>query len=294
MLYVLRKLFIGESNPMGEFERIAIGKADGLRTEYSLGNYCGRGLFSLIEKLKLASGNRIHLIRLPFKEVNISGFIGFKNEQFVIFTNTSKNLGCEIFTLAHEIYHLLENEAVIKEAVTLEESEDKRYVSDDIADMFAAELLMPRDTFKEDYLRLMSDSNLTKPDGKLVIELQQEYCVEYRAITKRLKELELIDIEHESLLNEILITDGTIAEITKKLGYTNELNEPSNDIHLPRRFLNMIEENYKNGGITYDDLTVIFSYCYSTPESFGYEEDDELSDKAISFLEKLDEQLGSD
>lgn len=279
---------------MSEFKEIAISKANKLRTDYSIGNYCGRSLFQLIEKMKLTSKNSIHLIRLPFKEIDISGFIGYKNDQFVIFTNTNKTLGYEIFTLAHEIYHLIENESIIKKEVILEESKENRYVSDDIADMFAAELLMPQIAFKNDFNQLMIENNLKKPDRKLIIELQQQYYVEYKSITKRLKEIGLIDNYYESFLNEILDVDTEIYDITKRLGFSNELNEPSNAIQIPRRFLNIIEGNYERDDITFDDLSVLFSYCNSTPEKFGYKENGILSENAKSLLEKLNKVLGSD
>ena len=279
---------------MSAYEEIVKKRVDRLREDYSMGNYCGRSLFSIIEKIKLDDNKSINLFRLPFKENNVSGFVGYKNDQFVIFTNTSKNLGYEIFTLAHEIYHLLENESIIKSEVALNESEENRDLSDDIADMFAAELLMPKDSFNADLNRLMSEDSLQVPDIKLIVELQHEYYVEYKEVTKRLRELNLIDSDLEYSLNEILKNEKEIKNITKKLGYSNELNEPSRAVHLPKRFLKAIEENYRNNKINYDDLIVVFGYCNLMPEDFGYEEDELLSEAAKSLLEKLNKQLGSD
>ena len=78
---------------------------------------------------------------------------------------------------------------------------------------------------------------------------------------------------------------------TKKLGYTNDLNEPSNIVHLPPKFMLAVEKNYENNLITYDDLIVLFSYCAMTPEAFGYHKVDMLSEDALHFLDELNKEL---
>ena len=278
---------------MDIYESFVKEKVKKLKDDYGIGNKCGRSLFSIVDKIILKNGNQINLFRLPFKENNVAGFVGYKNNQYVIFTNTSRNLGYEIFTLAHEIYHLLENDAEVREQVAIEESEQKNNNSDDIADMFAAELLMPKLTIINDYEKLLQDTKSKKPDYKIIIQLQQEYYVEYKAVTKRLREIELIDENLEIELNTILSGDD-LNITTKKLGYSIELNAPSNKVQLPMKFLNAIEENYEKKEINYDDLMVIFGYCNQSPEEFGYKQDESLSDSALQFLEELNKELESE
>lgn len=275
---------------MGIYESIVKKNVNKLKDDYDIGNKCGRSLFSIVNKIKLKNGSQINFFRLPFKENNVAGFVGYKNNQYVIFTNTSKNLGYEIFTLAHEIYHLLENDAEVRDQVAIKESEQGCNDSDDIADMFAAELLMPKLTIIDDYNKLLQDSKSQKPDNKIIIQLQQEFYVEYKAVTNRLREIELIDEELEKELNTILLGEE-LNIITKKLGYTLELNSPSNKVQLPMKFLLAVEENYENREINYDDLMVIFSYCNQSPEEFGYKQDDSLSDSALQFLNELNKEL---
>ncbi|MFW6282357.1 MAG: ImmA/IrrE family metallo-endopeptidase [bacterium] len=264
-----------------------------LRQQYDLGNYWGRSLFSFIEKLKLESNRKISLFRLPFNISSISGFVGYKNDQFIVFTNTNKILGHEIFTLAHELYHLLENENIIREEIVINELEDNCEYNDDIADKFAAELLMPENKVREDYELLLAEDQLSVADEKIIIQLQYLYYVDYQAITKRLYNLELIDSDTKQSLEVIINEKKELEKITRKLGYDNNLNQPSKKEELPKKFLKAIEENYDNKEINYDDLIVIFGYGNLNPKSFGYEENNSLSNEAKKFVEQLDQELRS-
>jgi len=263
-----------------------------LRQHVDLGNYYGRSIFDVIEKVQIENKYPL-LFRLPFKNDGLSGFVGYKNECFSVFLNSSRTLGYEIFTAAHEIYHLLENKSIIKENTVLQEDETSRSteVSEIIADMFAAELLMPAGDISSQYDLLMSSNGFENPDETLIISLQQQYYVEYKAITRRLRELHKIDEKLEQKLNKILDKDNGLTKLTQKLGFSNVLNEPSKIVYLPKKLLKTVEENFRNGNTSFDDLIVLFSYCDLTPQDFGYEEDD-LSEAAKALEAKLRAELG--
>ena len=275
---------------MSQIKEIINSKINYIRDNYDLNNKCGRSLFSIIQEIELKNGEKIDLFRIPFKEQNIAGFIGYKNERFVIFTNTNKNLGYEVFTLAHELYHILENNNLIKEEIAVLEDTSLSIDSDEMADMFAAELLMPEMHLKKEVKKFLNNSSENKITPAFVVKLQQDYYVEYKAMTKRLKEIGLIDCEKEKELNDIAQTDSLIL-LTKRLGYDNSLNEKSGVISLPSKYLLALEENRKLNKIDYDELHVIFSYCDKSPEYFGYYKEDLLSDEDISFMNKLTEEL---
>ncbi|ODA43032.1 ImmA/IrrE family metallo-endopeptidase [Desulfosporosinus sp. BG] len=282
---------------MNGIEKIIQDKANMLRLQYNLGNYCGRSIFDIIEKLEIENNNPL-LFRLPFKNDELAGFVGYKNNIFTIYTNTNKTLGYEIFTAAHEIYHIIENGLVVKEQVIIQESfskeqEEKTESSEILADIFAAELLMPEKDIKKEYHRLINKYGLSSADESIIVMLQQIYFVEYKAVTKRLREIgaENYDEGTEYKLNQILLQKNGLVQHTKRLGYSNDLNEPSKTkVYLPRVILTMIEENYKSSLTSYDDLTVLFNYAGSDPEDFGYEENEELTDVA----KELEAKLGSD
>ncbi len=152
---------------------------------------------------------------------------------------------------------------------------------------------MPESKLKEEYERLLNEDNLPVADEKLIIQLQQLYYVEYKTVTKRLAELGLIEFDRKEKLDEIVDEKENLLKLTQKLGYSNNLNEPSREVVLPKKFLKAIEENYKNKNITYDDLVVIFGYGNLKPEYFGYIEGNSLSDKAREFISQIDKELGS-
>jgi len=145
----------------------------------------------------------------------------------------------------------------------------------------------------KEYERLIKISPLKKPDEALIINLQQEYFVEYKAITKRLAELCIINDKTEEALNRIIVKRNELFKLTQKLGYSNQLNIPTQKVYLPKELLKAIETNYKNKNTTYDDLVALFGYCDLSPEDFGYEED-ELTDSAKALIEKIKSQLGSE
>lgn len=277
---------------MEAYKEIIGEKIKILRHHIDLGNYYGRSIFDVIEKLPIENKYPL-LFRLPFKNDGLSGFVGYKNECFSVFLNSNRTLGYEVFTAAHEIYHLLENKSIIKEKTVLEEDETNRSteMSEIIADMFAAELLMPASDISSQYDLLMSSNGFKNPDETLIINLQQQYYVEYKAITKRLRELRKIDEKLEQKLNGILNKDNGLSKLTQKLGFSNMLNEPSKVVYLPKKLLKAVEENFRNGYTSYDDLVVLFSYCDSIPEDFGYEEED-LSEDAKALEAKLRAELG--
>ena len=191
LMPLLHKNKFIEVSDMSEYKKIILDKAKELRQQYSLGNYCGRSIFDVIEKIETDGGN-ILLFRLPFKNDDFAGFVGYKNNRFSIYTNTNKTLGYEIFTAAHEIFHIIENSTMIKENMILEENtSDDKYeendMSDVLADMFAAELLMPEEDISKEYNHLLDKNGLKKPNEVIIIMLQQQYFVEYKAVTKGLK-----------------------------------------------------------------------------------------------------------
>ena len=240
--------------------------------------------FRLIEIEKTS----IKLIRTPFNNLNLAGFIGYKHDAFVIVTNTNHTLGSERFTIAHEIYHLLENSVFIKANSVIEEMIDDNIkdVKEIMANAFAAELLIPEKnicSFVDEISK-----NGTKPiDSTMIVRLQQKYGVDYVAITKRLYEIGRINEKVQEKLNEGMLLDGQLENITKNLGYTNELNVPSKDTYLLQNDLEVLKENYDNGDTTYDDLVRILSYLGCEPEKFGYEDSIEVTDDAKDFMKKL-------
>ena len=275
-------------NSLNEFLKLAHDRAVNFRDKYGLGNYCAKQLLEILDLLETTERISIKLIRTPFNNLNLAGFIGYKHGEFVIVTNTNHTLGSERFTIAHEIYHLLENRVFIKVNSIIEEmiDGDNKDVKEIMASVFAAELLMPEDDICSSIEKMTQ--NGTKPmDSMMVVRLQQKYGVDYIAITKRLYEIGRVNEKEQEKLNKSLVLDGELEKITKNLGYTDELNVPSKDTYLFQKDLEILKENYDNGDTTYDDLVRIFSYLGCEPEKFGYDDSIEITDDAKDFVKGL-------
>lgn len=275
---------------MSDLKSLAYEAAINFRDKLELGNYCAKQLLEIINLLQVTENVIIKMIRTPFENLDLSGFIGYKRGTFVIVTNTNHKLGSERFTIAHEIYHLLTNRTLIKKNSILEEMEcyDNNDINEIMANAFAAELLMPEEHMMED-VKLIT-ANMTKNiDASIVVQLQQKYGVSYIAITKRLNEIELIDKKKEEELEKFELSSESLEKLTKNLGYTNELNIPSKHNYLNPNDLQNIRVNYENGDTTFDDLVRIFSYLGCDPEKFGYEENIDISDEASKFMKALSE-----
>lgn len=276
---------------MGDFREIAYERARNFRDKYGLGNYCANQLLEVLDLLEKDERINIELIRTPFKNLKLAGFIGYKYDTFVIVTNTNQTLGYERFTIAHEIYHLLQNRVYIKENSVIEEivndaSDDYKDVNELMADSFAAELLIPEKSLKDNVKEVM-DSQAKAISHDIVIQLQHKYGVDYIAMTRRLKEVEIIDDEQKSYLEEILRDKGKLQKLTKKLGRSNDINTPSKDTYILQKNLEVLKCNFESGDTTYDDLVRILGYLGSTPEEFGYEDNTELTEEAKDFMKSL-------
>lgn len=273
-------------------ESLSIGyeRAINFRDKYNLGNYCGNNLLDILNRIEEYEKINLKLIRNPFNNLKLSGFIGYKNDAYVIVTNSNQTLGKERFTIAHEIYHLLENRVYLKKNPIIEQLgnnlENVENINEKMANAFAAELLMPKKDIDE-YLEKISINKDSKINEIAIIQLQNLYGVDYVAVTKRLKEIGLIDDKKQKDLEKILGVDGKLENLTKNLGYDNKLNKASKERYLLQKDLQMLKSNYDNGYTDYDDLVVIFGYLGCEPESFGYEQYEDSNKDADDFINNL-------
>jgi Zn-dependent peptidase ImmA (M78 family) len=292
MLYVLKKRFL-EVNKLADFKEIAYERARNFRDKYGLGNYCANQLVDVLDLFGKDERINIELIRVPFANLKLAGFIGYKDGTFVIVTNTNQRLGLERFTIAHEIYHLLQNRVYIKENSLIEEmvtseSDKNQNIHEIMADSFAAELLIAEKSLKDNIEELTKNQD-QDIDPSLIIQLQHKYGVDYKAITKRLREIGVIDDLQKNKLEEVLKVEGKLQDLTKKLGRSNDLNIPSENNYLLQKNLEVIKSNFESGHTTYDDLVRIFGYLGCSPEKFGYEDKIELTEAAKDFIKSLED-----
>ena len=153
-------------------------------------------------------------------ESSISGATLKTNKVKLILVNSSKTLGHQNFTIAHEIYHCLYDENLVSRACKTE-SFDRVSDSEQIADFFATHLLMPEDAiFNQLRLRKKLDIKLTLAD---IINLEQFFGVSRKAMCWRLEDLKLITRD-ESGKYCVNVIQGA-----RSLGKNTDLYKPTDD-----------------------------------------------------------------
>jgi Zn-dependent peptidase ImmA (M78 family) len=134
---------------------------------------------------------RITCVKRPL-ESSISGATLKTSKVKVILINSSKTLGHQNFTIAHELYHCLYDENLVRRACKTEAFGQSRG-TEQVANMFAAYLLMPEDAILNQLrLRKKLDMKLTLAD---IINLEQFFGVSRKAICWRLEDLKFVTRE---------------------------------------------------------------------------------------------------
>lgn len=129
-----------------------------------------------------------HLLLFPIQDDEMCGFICNYKGKLFIFINTNLPLEKQIFTAAHELYHLLFHREQLENAYShLIKSEDLGSKFEEReANLFAALLLVPRTLLKEQIEILkIGPVNLNLLD---IIRLMDVFAVPYKTMVLRLYE----------------------------------------------------------------------------------------------------------
>jgi Zn-dependent peptidase ImmA (M78 family) len=171
-----------------------------------------------IDILKILTLSKISCIKKPIGEM--SGiYVNLDNVRVVII-NTNRSVGHQNFTAAHELYHSKYDKGLASRVCQVNRF-DERDESELLADLFAANFLMPEDgIYHYLYQRVDSPDKLNIND---IIFLEQIFGVSHKAMLIRLCHLGIIDdCRKEELLPDIRIN-------AKIYGYDDYLYRPSND-----------------------------------------------------------------
>lgn len=211
------------------------------------------------------------LIRKPLDTREISGFSTFFENHFVVFTNSSFTLGHEIFTGAHELYHVIFNaETLRREKLIFNEEQNNQ--EDIKANIFASEFLMPENYVKETFYELVDvDKNHVLP--RHIIIMHNHFRVSYKAMLKRLIQLGLCSVNNYEYLSDYgsLENADKLQLMTKKEGYSTELILPSQITYIPKKYIELVKVNYETGKISYRNMEKSLEFLGYSPADFGYE-----------------------
>jgi Zn-dependent peptidase ImmA (M78 family) len=194
------------------------------------------------------------LIRKPLDIEGLSGFITYFENRFVVYLNSNFTLGHERYTAAHELYHIMYNKDILKkEKIFLDKD---KYEEEDIrADVFAAEFLMPEDYVKKVFYKTIN-VNPDNIEAKHVIRMHNYFKVSYKAMLKRLVQLNLCSPKKYDKLAEVssLENKDKLQRLTKEEGFNIDLIIPSKKNHIPEEYIVYAKANYENGKIDREEL----------------------------------------
>ena len=204
-----------------------------------------------------------------------------------VFINTNLPYEKQIFAAAHELAHIWnvsadEPETLVTSAdedspIRLDEADSVTPSKDeDIANRFAAELLMAEKTVRDLYHRCVEGKTKYPKEVQLislVLCLMDYYLVPYKMTVLRLEELGLITSEEEeALLSVPREGENSIGQLQKRLG----LCERNNEITRTKEFadfINLAIQDYQKQLITFAKLRQSLSIFDLTPESMGITEE---------------------
>lgn len=233
-------------------------KAEEARSKLGCGTEPILDIFTLIE------GEGILLIRAPINRESLSAFFLRKKSEFVIFINTSKTLGHQYFSAAHELYHYIYDKDMVGQICNTALFNNNKSENEKMADYFAVNFLMPESSVIRYASKITGSKYLEIND---IIKMQQYFKVSYLSMLIRLKELELISPKQYQRLKEIKIISKS-----RSLGYDSKLLLPTEDKYISPDYIQLAMSLYESGDITYNKLK---EYLRET----GFDADELLSYK---------------
>ena len=148
--------------------------------------------------------NGIFVFKAPFKEDAYSGFCLYDKDFPVIFVNSSVSYTRQIFTLSHELAHLLSENNHIDittsdTGVSYFDDITKSYQDiEQLCNDFAAEFLLPT----SDFVKTVEDHDTTQ---KSVAKLARQYCVSREVVVRKMLTHDYIDKDTYHKYKTILI-----------------------------------------------------------------------------------------
>ena len=236
-----------------------------IRQEHNILTYGVKDIFSLVAQ----SG--IHLIRYPFGKDKLLGFSTFFEGKKIIVSNSSEILSREIFTIAHELGHVVydfEDEfGAVK--IDIEMPENSADIAEARAFHFANCFLMPEEQVRK-YIKFELKKRPLEIEELDVVRMQLEFQVSFSAIVVRLSELGMIGPAQKSTLFDR--RDAlTSRALFKKLDADGRLLKAANVIEVPPNYLEYVTSNYRKDYIPYASLEKALALIGMDPEIFKKE-----------------------
>ncbi|MBP5383355.1 MAG: ImmA/IrrE family metallo-endopeptidase [Lachnospiraceae bacterium] len=249
---------------------------------------CKISRYGIIDLFKECERLDYKLIRYPLGENSDLGFTLKREDDIIIFINTSIRLSREIFTLAHEIGHVILHfngeQPFIENNVTIAgQSEDEK---EHEANYFAACLLMPSDEVDRFIDLELPDYEKNGLSGMDIARIMSEFNVSYDVALNRLASLEKID-GNQKIQLETVRSEKRVGNLLRSIGGNARLNTAGNEIVIPYEYIDYVIYNYNHNVIPRETLEKVLE-CYHLSM-------DDISDRLIESPEAdddLDDLIG--
>lgn len=218
-----------------------------------------------------------------------------KDDMYFIGVNSSDYYDNQLFAIAHELYHHYEkDEAMHLSRISLDNEESNKREAK--ANRFAAELLLAEEDLKSEIIKINNysiDMNSCTKEKiyRLISKLQCEYKLPYKAIVKRLKEVEAINEENYNLLYNINSREKGSKYYKIGISMNKEvfekLNEKTNEYGVEGSDLEGIIGNYEEGFIDITELIEDLNKFNKGISDFGYEDELEVDEDDLEEFKSL-------
>lgn len=245
---------------------------------------CQIGRYGIIDLFKECDRIGYKLLRYPLGENADLGFALKKEDDTIIFINTSIRLSREIFTLAHEIGHailhldgeqpFIDNNATIAGGNIDEKEQEANY--------FAACLLMPSDEVDRFIDLELPDFEKNGLSCMDIARMMSEFNVSYDMALNRLESLGRIDGKQKTQL-ETERTEKRVGNLLKSIGGNSRLNIASNEVVIPYEYIDYVIYNYNHNAIPRETLEKALECYQLTIEDIG--------DRLVEFSEADDDPV---
>ena len=246
---------------------------------------CNAGQYGIIDLFKSCEECSFKLLRYPLGEDADLGFTLKKDDDIIVFTNTSSRLSREIFTLAHEIGHVIlhmeSTVSFIDDSVTISGRSTDEMEKE--ANYFAACLLMPEDKVSEFLDLEINDFNKNGLSAMDIARIMSGFSVSFDMVLNRLENLGKIDciqkVQLESERNQ-----RRVSNLLRSVGGNSRLNEASKEIDIPHEYIDYAIYNYNHKAIPMETLEKVLECYHLTIEDVNdrivkhSEEEEDLDD----------------
>lgn len=214
----------------------------------------------------------IRLVRYPIGETGVLGFAQIRDNEKIIFSNSAVRLSREIFTIAHEIGHLLLH--MQDESVYIDDKKNFLGECSDIkeieANYFAVCLLMPEEKVRK-YISLELDTEWDERWSALdIARMMTAFNVSFEVVLNRLESLSIITKKTKVRLDNEK-NSRKVSKLLQITGGNGSLNIVSNEKRIPGQYMEWVVYNYNHGVIPEETLKKSLDYFELTPEDISDE-----------------------